>query len=165
MWERTLNALMIIVIGLVLFGALYLQLFEYEQPCALCLLQRLGMFGVAAGALMNVKFGPRNIHYGVSLCSAVFGAYIALRQIALHACPDFPKFGVPFWGLSLYTWSFIIFACSVFSIAILLILFDGKRDILSKLPSFYWYFVAFFIFLAALINMILTFWQCGFSTC
>jgi disulfide bond formation protein DsbB len=164
--ERPLNALMVLIISGVLLGALAIQFFLHEQPCPLCLLQRLGMIGVATGALMNVKFGIRKRHYGVALFACVFGGFIALRQIALHACPGFPTFGKPFWGLSLYTWSFLIFSCSVFYMGMLLCIFDKqvesgipkKMDLIGKL-AFY------LLFAAVSINVITTLIQCGFSVC
>jgi disulfide bond formation protein DsbB len=166
MWERNLNTLMAILIAAVLWGALCIQFIKQETPCPLCFLQRLGMLGVAAGALMNVKFGPRKIHYGLSLLSTLFGGFVALRQIALHVCPQFPTFGHPFWGLSLYTWSFILFACSVAYIALLLIIFEQKTDREGPKRPNGWGHLAFaLVFLVALTNIFTTLWQCGLTPC
>lgn len=164
--ERHLNALMVVIISSVLFGALGIQFFLKEEPCPLCLLQRLGMMGVAISALMNVRFGIRKRHYGIALFSCVFGGFVALRHIALHACPGFPTFGKPFWGLSLYTWSFILFSSSVFYIGALLSIFDKQveSDTLKKMN---WFGTLAFIALliAILMNVGTTFLQCGLGVC
>ncbi len=164
-WERNLNGLQAIIIACVLFGALSIQYFYDEEPCVLCLMQRLGMLGVAAGALMNCRFGPRRAHYGFSLLSAIYGGFVALRQIALHICPQFPTFGIPFWGLSLYMWSFIIFSCSVAFAALLLICFDSvKREVNFRMN--WWSQLAFaLIFLAAFANIFSTLQLCGLGPC
>lgn len=166
MVERNCNALMALLISFVLWGAYGIQFFEHEEPCALCLLQRLGMLGVTFGALMNVRFGVQRSHYGLSLISAVFGAIVALRQISLHICPNFPIFGKPFWGLSLYTWSFIVFSVSVVYIAVLMIIFNCKKDDVANRPINWWGRLAFFsVSFVALANIITTFRQCGFGDC
>lgn len=157
---------MVIVISAVLLGALIIQLFKHEEPCPLCLLQRLGMLGIAAGALMNVKFGPQKAHYGLSLLGAFSGGFVALRQIALHVCPGFPTFGIPFWGLSLYTWSFIVYVSSIVYIAFLLLIFN-KTDKSVETSKVNWLgYPAFgLIFFVALANIVTTFSLCGFGPC
>lgn len=168
LWERHLNALLMVILSAILWGALAIQFFWHETPCPLCLLQRLGMIGVAAGAFMNVRLGISRAHYGLSLFSALLGGFVAIRQIALHICPNSPTFGVPFWGLSLYTWSFITFVSSVAYIAIMLIVFnknDRHRYEILKLDI--WDDIAFWlIFLVTIANVIATSFQCGiFGPC
>lgn len=162
--ERNLNALQALVITLILFGALLFQFFGNEKPCSLCLLQRIAMFLVATGALMNCCFGPRKIHYGFVLLTSVFGGCVALRQIALHVCPSFPTFGTPFWGLSLYAWSFLIFASSIVYTGLLLIIFDRSHD--NNAPmNILGHFVFWVLFLISVVNIVYTFILCGFGPC
>lgn len=166
MHERNLNALLGFIIVAILSGAFAIQFFKHEIPCPLCYLQRLGMIGVAAGALMNVKFGPHKGHYGLSLLAACFGGFVALRQIALHVCPGTPTFGHPFWGLSLYTWSFIVFICSIAYIAFLLLIFDKEENAPVSLPVNIWgKTVLALLFLVSLANVFATLWQCGLGPC
>lgn len=161
--ERNLNALQAIILALIIAGALSLQFFKHEQPCPLCLIQRLGMICVGASALLNVRFGPQKKHYGLAIISALFGAFVALRQIAFHVCPGFPKFGVPFWGLSLYTWSFIIFVTSLAYNGILLFFFKTEKP----LTGMNWFgHVAFWLLIIiALLNVAGTLAECGFGPC
>jgi disulfide bond formation protein DsbB len=119
---RTLNLLFIWVLcGVLLAGFLY-QFIEKEDPCSLCLLQRLAMIAIAISLFLNLKFGIKITHYAMALLAALFGMATSLRQIALHICLTFPTFGTPIFGLDLYAWSFIVFFCSIFSCSILLIL-------------------------------------------
>lgn len=156
---------MIVILASIISGALYIQFFIKEEPCCLCLLQRLGMIGVATGALMNIRFGIRSSHYGISIISAIFGGFTALRQIALHVCPGFPTFGSPVLGLNLYTWSFIVFATSICYMALLMIIFDGRRKEDHAKNNLWGYFAFIFIFLIALINFVATLFECGLGPC
>ena len=124
--RKLLNILDLIAICGILLLAFYIQFFWHEEPCPLCLLQRLGMIGIGIGMLMNVKFGVSSKHYALDLLAALFGASVAIRQILLHIVPGEPAFGSPIFGLHLYTWSFIGFAAMIFYIAILLFL--GERS-------------------------------------
>lgn len=165
-WERDLNALIVIILSGVLLGAFGVQIFMHETPCPLCLLQRLGMLGVAVGALLNIWFGARSSHYGLMLLSALMGGFVALRQISLHVCPGFPEFGVPVLGMSLYTWSFVVFVCVTLAVALLLFLYDPKNSLESPPPLNLWSKTAFgLIFFIAIANILTTFFQCGIGPC
>ncbi len=161
--ERTLNALEAFILGVIVAGALSIQFFMHEKPCPLCLLQRLAMICIGASVLLNTKYGPEKKHYGLALLSAIFGGFIALRQIALHACPGFPKFGVPFWGLSLYTWSFIIFASTVAFNGLLLFFFKRKKLVTPM--NWFGHLVFWLLIVVSLINIAGTIAECGFGPC
>lgn len=163
MIQRTMNATLILILSGVLLGALYIQLFENEEPCPLCLLQRIGMLGVAFGALLNIRFGAKPAHYGIILISALLGASVALRQITLHICPGFPAFGVPVLGLSLYTWSFLVFACSILYTALLL--FTHPDEDTPKPCSGLGLVALYTLLFIALLNSALTLLQCGLGPC
>lgn len=166
MVERNCNALMALIISCVLWGALGIQFFKHEQPCALCLMQRLGMLGITFGALLNLKFGIQRAHYSLSLLSAMFGAFVSLRHIALHVCPGFPAFGEPFWGLSLYVWALIVFASSIVYISLLMFFRDERKKTTENTTLNWLGQLAFFsVFLVALINIFTTLWQCGLGDC
>lgn len=165
-WEINLNSLLVLILSAILLGAFGIQIFKHEGPCPLCLLQRLGMIGVACGALLNVKFGVRPAHYGLSLLSVLLGGFVALRQIALHVCPDFSEFGEPFWGLSLYTWSFLVFVSTVAYIGLLLLIFDHRERPAGDAPINWFGQLAFaLIFIAAVGNVGVSFWLCGLGPC
>lgn len=158
----------------ILCGAYFIQFALKEFPCPLCLLQRMCMLGVAFGLLLNLKYGFRSSHYGLSILSAVLGAGIATRQILLHICPKPGDhgYGSPVMGLHLYTWALIFFIASIIAIALLMQAprqFD-KNDsytapvipgVIQKLAA-----AAFWIlFLLSLSNLIIGFLECGLGPC
>lgn len=164
--QRTLNALLSLIISGVLLSAFGVEFIWREVPCPLCMLQRLCMIGAAIGFMLNVKYGIHMSHYGLSLLSSLAGGTVALRQISLHVCPGFPTFGIPVLGLSLYTWSFIVFACIVLAVAGLLFLYDpqnnedGDKEMagIEKLALS-------ILFIVAAANIFTTFYHCGLGPC
>ncbi len=165
--QRILNLVFVYVLCGVLLGAYGYQYLMHEHPCALCLLQRIGMIGVAIGPLMNMRFGIKMEHYAISLLSAIIGRIISLRQIALHICPEFPTFGEPILGYDLYVWAAIVFACSMFAVAVLLFLFGISRH--REVPAFWhsgWEKSAWFLVgIITIANIITTVDLCGLGFC
>lgn len=164
--QKNINALIIFIIAGILLGAFGVQFIWHETPCPLCLLQRIGMMGVAASLALNIKFGVRPFHYGLALLCSLFGGFVALRQISLHVCPGFPEFGLPVLGISLYTWSFFVFVCCVLAVAILLLMINTREDNESALTINRFQSVAFWlIFFVTLANVVATLLQCGLGDC
>ena len=163
--EKHLNALLSCILTSVVLAALGVEFLEHEDPCPLCLLQRLGMIAVAIGALLNIFNQPRNMHYGVMLFASIFGGFVALRQISLHVCPGFPVFGTPVLGLSLYTWSFIVFVCCIAYIALLLILFQKRPEVTSTRLHGFHFFSLYFLLIISALNILITYSLCGLGPC
>lgn len=162
--QKNCNAAVIMLISLVLLAAFGVQLIKHEEPCVLCMLQRLGMIGVAASLTLNLRFGARPSHYGLALISAIFGQWIALRHIALHVCPGFPPTtSTPVFGLSLFTWSLIVFACCQLAIALLLFIREPKGE--SQKLSILVTAACTLIFLITATNIITTLFKCGLTSC
>ncbi len=86
----------IVGVCLILVVALGFQIFLHDLPCPLCMLQRIGFFGVTLGLLMNLRLGLHPSHYALSLLSALFTGFVALRQIALHVVPVLDPMGFHF---------------------------------------------------------------------
>lgn len=165
-FQRVLNNLFILVLCAVLSAAYFYQFIKREEPCPLCLLQRLGMIGSAVALLLNLRFGIKIEHYGLAILSALLGRIVSLCQISLHVCPKFPTFGEPLWGFDLYVWAFIVFTCTVFACAILLII-KGYSKVHEYPPT--WGAVEkilfAFVFILALGNAVTTYLDCGFTAC
>lgn len=163
---RLLNLLFIFVLCGVLLGGYWYQFAKHQEPCPLCLLQRLGMIGVATALLMNHRFGIKIEHYGLAILSALLGRIVSLRQIGLHICPAFPKFGDPIFGYDLYVWAFIVFTCSVLACAILLIIqgFTRPRDYPPSWGFFEKCAYGLVLFIT-FSNVITTLRDCGLSAC
>lgn len=161
---RTSNALMLLVLMGILTAAYYQQYCKHEVPCPLCILQRLGMIGISTGLLLNLRFGVQIKHYAISILSCLVGGAIALFQMSLHFCPDSPSFGIPVCGLGLYTWSFIVFCCSLFAIIIFLFLYESDQKKKVSM-NFFEHFAFFVLFALTVLNLITTYLECGLSYC
>jgi disulfide bond formation protein DsbB len=79
--------------ALLLAYAYYLQYFEGQDPCPLCLVQRGFYYGVAAAFLAGALHGPRGggaaVYAGIAALSALGGLGTAARQVWLqHLPPD-----------------------------------------------------------------------------
>lgn len=162
MTERIFNGIEILILAAILFGALSFQFFLEEEPCPLCLLQRLFMFGIGVAITLNLRLGVQKRFYGFAIISAILGAIISLRQIAFHICPGFPKFGIPFLGISLYTWSFFIFSASIAYNALMMVIFRQEKQ--YKM-SFFDHLVIILLFIAGCVNVVTSFYTCGFGPC
>lgn len=165
-FQRILNLLFVYVIFFVLLAGYVYQYWLKNEPCYLCLLQRIGMIGIAAALLMNLRFGIRMQHYGLAILSTLMGRAFALRQIAMHACPQFPTFGHTIFGFDLYIWAFIVFSCSIFAEAILTIFYGYTKNKVFRPKwngpekSAFWA-----IILITASNCISTLLDCGLSSC
>jgi disulfide bond formation protein DsbB len=76
--------------GLIAF-AFYLQYYEYQDPCPLCLLQRLVYVALMVVFLAAAVHGPGRIgviiYGGLSFLTAAVGAAIATRHVWLQLLP------------------------------------------------------------------------------
>jgi disulfide bond formation protein DsbB len=126
-FSRTLNALGLLVVCGVLIAAFADQLINFDLPCPLCLLQRVGLVAVGFGLCLNVLYGPRPRHYGIMLISAVVGGSVSVRQILLHIVPGTGHYGDAFLGLHFYTWAGVAFFLVILGTAVML-LFESQYE-------------------------------------
>jgi disulfide bond formation protein DsbB len=117
--SRLLNALGLILVDTVLALAFVDQLWFRDLPCPLCILQRAGFTAAGFGLALNIIFGPRPSHYGVTILGAATGAAISIRQILMNIVPGSGSYGNDIFGLHLYTWAFIAFALMIIGSAML----------------------------------------------
>lgn len=103
------NSLGLLCISIVLTAAFYDQLTYHDLPCPLCLLQRASFIGVGLCLMANLAYGLKVRHYGLALLFAISGEVSSLRQIFLHIVPGQPGYGLPFFGLHLYSISALLF--------------------------------------------------------
>jgi disulfide bond formation protein DsbB len=166
-FQRLANILFIYVLSGVLLGAYAYQYIKNEDPCPLCLLQRLGMIGVGAAILLNLRFGIKAEHYGLAILSAMAGRVVALRQISMHICSELPPLGETVFGFDLYVWSYIVFSCCIFSCATLLIIYGFAKE--KEAPPVWGRGEksAFLLLTLISIGSVVTTWaECGlFSSC
>jgi disulfide bond formation protein DsbB len=164
---RYINSLCILIVCGVLLGALYFQFGLGEDPCPLCLLQRMGMMGVIFGLSLNSYFGLDAKHFAVVIIASLIGGLFSVRQVLLHICPvegDY-GYGTPAFGLHLYTWGVLIFLASISGSAFFLIFSNKFKSREQHKPS---NLEKYFVYLATLIifvNVIATFFECQFGPC
>lgn len=162
---RDLNALGLLAVSLVLAAALFLQVTVGELPCPLCLLQRVGFVAVGFGLLLNVRFGPAPLHYGLVILGALYGAAAAGRQVLLHIVPGSGAYGSPLWGLHLYTWCLLLFLVVIAGIALLMLL-EGQFERARPWPAGGWQKLAMGVYLAVTVLVgVSAFVECGPGEC
>lgn len=165
--ERICNILEMLGIIIVLLSASIFQFVLHELPCPLCLLQRIGFFGIAFGFMMNLRYGLRPSHYSIVLLSAVYTGLVALRQIALHVVPGTGSYGSAVLGWHLYTWSFVI-SMIVIIVTTLMLGVDRQYSSAQSFKIRYpWLVHSLFVILVILlgINIFSVIMQCGFGEC
>ena len=164
--ERYLNILEISCVALLLFITFAFQIILNELPCPLCLLQRVGFLLATLGLLMNLRFGFHPSHYALTILSALFSAFVALRQVALHVVPNTGAYGNAFLGLHLYTWSFIVALVMVAGTTIMLA-FDRQYQTSDKAICSPIVLHTLFAIIALLtVSNIIDMWMiCGASAC
>ena len=149
--------------------ALVYQFMLHELPCPLCLLQRVGMLGIAFGAVMNLKYGKAFRHDLVMIMASLFSLVVALRQVLLHILPGDPGYGSTLFGLHFYTWNDLISFAFIIFISISP-LFKGinisrilSRFYLSNVKVANLFFIL--LFALSLVNLVAVYLECGFLPC
>jgi disulfide bond formation protein DsbB len=165
------NFVDIVGVLIVSAAAIILQLVLHELPCPLCLLQRVGLMGIAFGYLLNIMYGNRANHYAYSSIAAIATSFIALRQVLLHIVPGSGYYGDPVLGLHMYTWVFVICIVAIAWNMLIVIIYPedlrherlirkvkiGKNPIVKTIIYAYVATIA--------INIGLTFLECGVTQC
>ncbi len=163
---RFLNVLALVgTCGILTFAFIWQFAFN-ELPCPLCQLQRVAFVLVGIGLLLNVRFGSSPMHYGIVIISALGGALVSARQMALHIMPGDPGYGGPFLGLHFYTWALLMFMAFIAYCGILLMIdrstpaprYPPAPGLIARLAM--WLFL---ILIAA--NLVSTLLECGFGAC
>ena len=165
--SKLLNALGLIAIDTVLVLAFADQLWFRELPCPLCILSRAGFIAAGFGIALNLLFGARPSHYGITILGSCAGAIISARQILLHIVPGSGSYGNPIFGLHLYSWALIFFILMVVGTGIMLLFdrqFAPEAKTADKPPLLSVLALATFFALAAG-NVISTLSICGFGAC
>ena len=85
---KILNSVCMFIVSSILLGALYFQFGLGEDPCPLCLLQRMGMMGILFGLSLNIFYGFRSEHFATVIISSLVGLVFSTRQVLLDICPE-----------------------------------------------------------------------------
>lgn len=165
--ERIGNSIELFAIVVMLALTFYFQIVLHELPCPLCLLQRIGFLAVALGLLLNLRFGPQPSHYALVILSALFTAFVALRQIALHVVPGTGAYGSALFGFHLYTWVFFIAMLVIVATTLMLGINRPYQN--TNHSNGHWRIMRHILFFAVTLliisNLISVVLECGFTQC
>lgn len=163
--SRFLNALGLIAVNTILILAFVDQVWFRDLPCPLCILQRVGFIAAGFGLALNLIFGARPSHYGLTILGAVAGAIISGRQVLLHIVPGTGSYGNPIFGLHLYTWALIAFVLMVVC-AVVMLMFDRQFADTAAPRANVLSLMALSIFGAIIVaNIVSTLLLCGVGLC
>lgn len=157
----------------ILAAALVIQFAMGELPCPLCLLERLCMFGIGLGVVMNLRDGFSGRHSGLSLLFAVLLLVIAARQTLLdiYPRPGHSYVGTAVLGLHMPVWSVLIALATLLAYPLKLIVLGDDRHLQGHPPREFPALVrigsalAILLILLCAINLGAVVVQCGFGQC
>jgi len=164
---KILNSICMLIVSSILLGAFYFQFGLNEDPCPLCLLQRMGMIGILFGLSLNIFYGFKASHFGLVFIASIIGLIFSTRQVLLHICPEpgvAAGYGSPIFGMYLYSWGVLIFLASILFSAVFLFFLPKKNLDKSKILRFE-YVTFFLVILIILVNVIATFFECQTGPC
>jgi disulfide bond formation protein DsbB len=125
--SRLLSTLGLVAVDTVLALAFADELWFRDLPCPICILQRAGFIAAGFGLALNLIFGPRPSHYGLTILGAMVGGMISADQALHYIVPESGSYGNAIFGLHLYSWSLIAFVTLVAGSGVML-LFDHQFD-------------------------------------
>lgn len=164
--SRLLNTLALAGLCIVLLFAFAWQFLYNELPCPLCLLQRAAFALTGVGLLLNIRFGPSPLHYGITILSALGGVMAAGRQTLLHIAPGDMGYGAPFLGMHFYTWALVLFVLIIAYCGVMLTLERATvQQAFTRQPHLAARLVMWVFFIAVAANAISTTLECGFGAC
>ncbi|MDQ3446601.1 MAG: disulfide bond formation protein B [Pseudomonadota bacterium] len=165
--------LVMFVVAGILTAAMTLQYVHGELPCPLCLLERVAMFGVCFGIMLNFRRGFSYQNTGFSLLFAIVLLSIAVRQslLDIYPRPAHEYIGSAIFCIHMPVWSIIIALSLLTAYAIKLAILGGDEYLraadLSEFPAIRKAadFLSLYIIVICLINFVSVLLQCGLGEC
>ncbi len=165
--NKILNSLDLLALSILIiasFSAFILQITSNELPCALCVMQRMGLYAISFGLVLNLIKSRDQKHYLLVILSALFTSFMSLIQVLLHIVPGTGSFGDALLGLHLYTWTFVLCICFIFY-ASLAGLYYVKPANELKPQNFLVKLLIILLILSLFINILSAFIECGPHLC
>jgi disulfide bond formation protein DsbB len=159
------------VMAAVLTAALFMQYGAGELPCPLCLLQRVAMFGVCFGLILNFRHGFSDRNLGFSLLFSVFLLVVAVRQTLLdiYPRPGHAYIGSAVLGLHMPLWSVLIAVALITAIALKLCIIGtedgGRPPVRGSLFGLVAMLLSLYVMGLAVVNFGSVVVQCGIGEC
>ncbi len=167
------SLMILAVMGFILTTAIYMELAHGENPCPLCLLQRVAYFGICFGVILSLRNGYSMRYEGLTLIVILLLLIMSTRQtiINIYPRPGHEYIGSAILGLHMPVWSIVFSILLLFAYAIRFCIL-GFSDSLSHSHdefypkiSFIASILAWFIIVLCGFNLLTVFLQCGFSVC
>ncbi len=164
---------MIAVIAAILTAAMVLQYANGEIPCPLCFLQRVAMFGVCFGIILQFRHGFSYRNTGMSMIFSLFLLIVSVRQTLLdiYPRPGHEYIGTSVFGLHMPVWSILIAVALLIAFAFQLIVWGGNSQLqhksLTRQSSLRVLATALSLYVIAIgvINFVSVGVQCGIDEC
>lgn len=121
----TLVALAVLILTIVPVGTavFYLGFARGDSPCVMCWEQRIGMLLISLVGLFVLRFGPKPKYVGMAVLIAMWGMFMGLRHVGMHAARDVGQgFSAELMGAHTYTWAFFIYWVCAFAMGLLLLM-------------------------------------------
>ncbi|HKO69075.1 MAG TPA: disulfide bond formation protein B [Burkholderiaceae bacterium] len=165
--------LVMFVIAGILTAAMTLQYVNGELPCPLCLLERVAMFGVCFGIMLNFRRGFSYQNTGFSLLFAIVLLVVAVRQslLDIYPRPGHEYIGSAILGIHMPVWSIIIAFCLLAAYAIKLAILGGDEYLraadLAEFPAIKRTaeLLSLYVIVICVINLVSVVLQCGLGEC
>ncbi len=159
--------------GFILTAAMYMQLVHGENPCPICLIQRVAYFGICFGVMLNLRNGYSMRYEGLTLFVTILLLIMSTRQTLINIYPRLGHeyVGSAIMGLHMPVWS-IVFAVLLLIAYSIRFCILGFSDYLTEAhintypkTAFLASVLCWFIIALCGFNVLTTYLQCGFSTC
>lgn len=161
---NSLDQLALFILIIASYSAFILQITSNELPCALCVMQRMGLYAISFGLILNLIKSRDQKNYLLIIISALFTSFMSLVQVLLHIVPGTGSFGDAFLGLHLYTWTFVLCICFILY-ASLAGLYYVKPATELKPQNILVKMLVIFLILSLIINILSAFIECGPYLC
>lgn len=115
---------------------------------------------------MNLRIGIAAKHYAYCMFGVLLGGAVSIRMITMHICPSFKGFfGIPMWGMNLFTWAFFAFVATLLGLAILLMLYDSSFAGRKNNSKFWDWFCLVVLLVVSFANIFTASAVCGIGLC
>lgn len=159
-----LDSVAIIGLTIILIMAFAYQLLDNELPCALCVMQRMGLYAISIGLVINLILGRKQTNYLMVVIGAVINSWISLLQVILHIVPNSGGFGSSIFGLHMYTWNFIVSMVFIIYGCLAGFLHGSENQIRVKIAVIHKVIISV-LFFTLLANALSAFIECGPHLC
>jgi disulfide bond formation protein DsbB len=128
---------MLYVIAAIIIAAMAYQYLNAEIPCPLCLLQRLALFGVCFGIIMNFRVGYSDRNTGWSLLFTLFLLIVSVRQTLINIYPreGHAYVGSAVFGIHMPVWCVLIATAIVIAFGLKLTILGGDGQFEGRKPQ------------------------------